>query len=66
MVSNHCCPDCDVPFDFLDSIYKWVGPGRREPWYQLWICHNEECESYGCIWNDHAGGLAAGDPSGIY
>lgn len=57
------CPDCDELLDFLDSIYKWVGPRCSELQYQLWICHNEECKSYGSIWNDQGGG---GDPSGCY
>lgn len=63
MVNDHCCTECCEPLDFLDSIYSKV-TGRTI--YRLWICHSEDCVSWGHIWNDRAGGLEAGDPLGFY
>lgn len=62
-MADYCCTDCGEPLDFLDTISSRQTGAVL---FQLWICHNEECESYGCIWNDRDGDLAAGDPSGCY
>ena len=57
------CPECDQEMDFLDTISN----RRTGKVYRLWVCHNEDCEGYGGIWNDaQEGELRSGDPAGLY
>ena len=59
----HECPDCGEELDFLDTItYRSTG----KLLCYLYICHNEECDGYGLIYNDRDGKLSRGDPSGNY
>ena len=63
MHPNPVCNTCGEELDHLDKILN----KRTGSIYNLWICHNEECESYGSIWNDQQPGfLNPGDPSGLY
>jgi len=56
------CPECEEQLDHLDLITNKI-TGET---FNLWICHNEDCDAYGSIWNDRQGDLMPGDPSGIY
>ena len=57
------CPECDQEMDFLDTITN----KRTGKSYDLWICHNEDCDGRDQIWNDaQPGFLNQGDPSGLY
>ncbi|MHC4071200.1 MAG: hypothetical protein ACYTGS_04070 [Planctomycetota bacterium] len=57
------CPTCDEEMDILDIIVN----RRTRKAYHLWVCHNEDCEDYGSIWNDaREGDLRRGDPAGLY
>ncbi len=57
------CNCCGEELDQLDTIVN----KRTGKTYHLWICHNEDCEWYGAIWNDcQPGFLNPGDPSGLY
>ena len=57
------CPECEQKLAYLDAIIK-KSTGRTE--YELFICHNEDCEEYGSIWNDAGRNLELGDPVGLY
>lgn len=56
------CYDCEQELDFLDTITN----RRTGKAYRLYICHNEECDHYGQIYNDRRGELTEGDPAGLY
>ena len=57
------CPDCGEELDFLDTI---VNKATGLIMYYLYICHNEDCDTYGRIYNDQDGRLITADPSGCY
>lgn len=57
------CPECEHDLDFLDTIE------HKPSWevvYNLWICHNDECEYVNTIYNDLNGELQESDPLGFY
>lgn len=57
------CPECGEDLDFLDTItHKSTG----KLFCHLYVCHNEECDGYGRVYNDKDGELSRGDPSGSY
>jgi hypothetical protein len=57
------CPTCDQEMHWLDVITN----RRTGKSYRLWVCHNEDCEDCGSIWNDASGDeLRRGDPAGLY
>jgi len=57
------CPNCSEELDYLDTVINKM-TGRVE--YHLYICHNEDCDGYGRVYNDQGGELSTGDPSGHY
>lgn len=56
------CLDCKEELDFLDTILV----RRTGETFRLYICHNEECDHYGQIYNDRGRQFGEGDPSGLY
>ena len=56
------CECCDQELDFLDTIQNKV----TSACFSLFICHNEDCEEYGSIYNDKIGNLLRGDASGLF
>jgi len=57
------CPVCGEQLDFLDAI---TCRSTGALFCHLYVCHNEECDAYGLIYNDRDSELSRGDPSGIY
>jgi hypothetical protein len=56
------CECCGETLEHLDTITHKV-----ERWsFDLYICHNEDCDQFGAIYNDRIGYLRLGDPSGLY
>lgn len=60
---SELCPECNIELDVLDTITK---TNSGEILCVLFVCHNEDCNEYGNIWNDDGEELAPGDPYGFY
>jgi len=54
--------DCEQELDDLDVIIS----RKTDETFNLYICHNEDCDHYGQIYNDRNGQFGEGDPSGLY
>ena len=58
----YICEYCEIELDHLDTITH-----KKERWsFELYVCHNEDCEMFGAIYNNMTGHLESGDPSGLY
>lgn len=55
------CPECGEELEYLDTI---VSKSTGKVFCHLYVCHNEECNDHGLIYNDRDGELRRGDPSG--
>jgi len=56
------CEYCNHQLDYLDTICHKVS----KECFELFICHNEDCEMFGAIYNNMRGHLESGDPSDLY
>ena len=62
MTPNPECPCCEQELAYLDRVRSKTGES-----YNLWACHNEDCDCHGTVWNDaQPGHLNRGDPAGLY